>query len=193
MAVSRNCRAIIQNASGGQVAGFVRYFASVKNIKVIEIARKKETADQLRSKGIENVLYEQSEDFDGQLKSLARQLDATMAFDAVGGINSAKILHSMPDGSLLLVYGALSGKNLSEIDFMDIIFKNKSITGFNLVKWKEELPKGDFERIADHIQELIILEKIRTNIQAIFEIDNIVEGLKKYIGNMSSGKVLLKP
>ena len=44
-----------------------------------------------------------------QLNEMALKMNATVAFDAVCGPNSAKILHAMPGGSHLVVYGALSG------------------------------------------------------------------------------------
>lgn len=193
IALKRKSKGIVQNASGGQVAQFIRRLAAINNIQVIDIVRKKETAEMLVKQGCKYVLYEMAEDFDTKLSVLCAQLHADTAFDAVGGTLSGKIIHAMPSGSDLVVYGALSGKNISEIDYMDIIFKNKSISGFNLIKWKSEIGTNEYEKISNFLQDQFIAGKLHTTIQQTFSLNSVLEGLKKYIGNMSGGKVLFKP
>lgn len=193
IAEKNKSRAIIQNASGGQVAQFVRKLAIEKNIAVIDIVRKKETADLLLSKGCRHVLYENSEDFEKELLEISSKLKPTTAFDAVGGELSGKIFNAMEGPAEMVVYGSLSGKKLAEIAFMDLIFKEKIITGFNLISWKEKLEPGVFELVSKLLQERFISGEFQTQIQEIISLENVVQGLKKYIGNMSGGKVLLKP
>ncbi|HEY9113607.1 MAG TPA: zinc-binding dehydrogenase [Bacteroidales bacterium] len=193
IAEKNKSRAIIQNASGGQVAQFVRKLAAEKNIAVIDIVRKKETAELLKAQGCRHVLYENSEDFEKDLFEISSKLKPSTAFDAVGGELSGKIFNVMKGPAAMVVYGSLSGKKLAEIGFMDLIFKEKIITGFNLISWKEKLEPGVFELISKLLQEKFISGEFRTQIQEIISLENVVQGLKKYIGNMSGGKVLLKP
>lgn len=193
IAENNKSKAIIQNASGGQVAQFLRKLASEKNIEVIDIVRKKETADMLKSQGCRHVLYENSEDFDKELLEISSKLKPTTAFDAVGGELSGKIFNMMSGSAELVVYGSLSGKRLAEIGFMDLIFKKKIISGFNLISWKEQLEPGVFELVSKLLQEKFISGEFHTQIQETISLDNVVQGLKIYIGNMSGGKVLLKP
>jgi len=193
IAEKNKSRAIIQNASGGQVAQFVRKLAAEKNIEVIDIVRKKETADLLKSQGSRHVLYENSENFENELFEISSKLKPTTAFDAVGGELSGKIFNAMNGPSELVVYGSLSGKKLAEIGFMDLIFKEKIITGFNLISWKSQLEPGVFELVSKLLQKKFISGELHTQIQESVNLENVVQGLKKYIGNMSGGKVLLKP
>jgi NADPH:quinone reductase len=193
IAEGNKSRAIIQNASGGQVAQFLRKLAAEKNIEVIDIVRKKETADLLKKQGCRHVLYENSEEFEKELVEITSELKPTTAFDAVGGELSGKIFNAMNGPSELVVYGSLSGKKLSEIGFMDLIFKEKIISGFNLISWKEQLEPGVFELVSKLLQEKFISGEFHTHIQESVKLENVVQGLKKYIGNMSGGKVLLKP
>jgi NADPH:quinone reductase len=193
IAENNKSRAIIQNASGGQVAQFVRKLAAEKNIEVIDIVRKKETADLLKSQGCRHVIYENSEDFEKELFEISSKLKPTIAFDAVGGELSGKIFNAMKGPAELVVYGSLSGKKLAEIAFMDLIFEEKIITGFNLISWKKQLEPGVFELISKLLQEKFLSGEFHTQIQDSICLDDVVQGLKKYIGNMSGGKVLLKP
>jgi len=49
------------------------------------------------------------------------------------------------------------------------------------------------EAINDELQDLIIHGILETKIQAIFKLDDIVNGIRTYIKSMSAGKILFKP
>ena len=189
----RESKAIIQNAAGGQVPALIRQLAKQRSIETINIVRKQQTAEKLKDEGEQYVLVEQDEKFSDHLKQLAHDLNATTAFDAVGGQVSGLIINAMPPDSELIIYGGLSNKPLSEINTLDIIFQNKIISGFNLLDWKDEQEEDEFEKIINELQQLFIKGSLKTTIQKEVSIDNIIQGLKTYIGNMSSGKILIKP
>lgn len=191
IALMRESKAIIQNASGSQVASFIRIMAAENNVKVIDIVRKKESADTLIKNGAKYVLVETDEDFTKKLNNLAHELNATVAFDAVGGGLSGIMYNAMPNDSELVVYGGLSGKPISDINVMDVIFNNKIISGFNLMDWKAELEEGEFDEISEKLQDKFIAGDYKTNIRESFSLDNIVKGLRSYISDMSLGKVLV--
>lgn len=192
IASQRESEAIIQNASGGQVASFVRKLAELNNIKVIDIVRKPETAAILKQEN-QFTLCESDEDFFDQLKELAHTLNATTAFDAVGSTLSGQMFNAMPPDAELVVYGGLSGKRMTDINEMDIIFQNKLISGFNLLDWKNELDEEEFETIAGKMESMFTKSILKTRFQGMTSLDEIKGGLKAYIGNMSGGKLLIKP
>ena len=55
------------------------------------------------------------------------------------------------------------------------------------------MESGVFELVSKLLQEKFISGEFHTQIQESVKLENVVQGLKKYIGNMSGGKVLLKP
>jgi len=189
----RASKVIILNAAGGQVPSLVRQLAKIRQIETINVVRKVETAEKLKAEGEKYVLVEQDENFSDQLKQLAHDLNATTAFDAVGGHFSGLTINAMPPDSELIIYGGLSNKLVSEINPLDVIFQNKIISGFNLLDWKDELEEDEYEKIVSELQQLFIKGSLKTNIQGEVKIDNIIQGLKTYLGNMSSGKMLIKP
>lgn len=186
-------KAIVQNASGGQVAYFIRKMAEEHNIKVIDIVRKPETATELINDGAKYVLVETDENFKEKLHKLITELDATVAFDAVGGTLSGIIYNALPNDSELVVYGGLSGKAIDGINTMEVIFNNKIISGFNLIDWKAELDEGEFEQISEELQEKFICGDYKTKIADAYSLEDIVVGLRSYISAMSLGKILIKP
>jgi len=193
IALQRSCSAIIQNASGGQVASIIRMMAKEHNIKVIDIVRKQKTADRLLVNGAEHVLIDTDDNFRDQLNELAKELSATVAFDAIGGSLAGLMHNSMPTDSELVVYGGLSNKPISNIDVMEVIFNNKIISGFNLMDWKDELENEEFEKISSKLQDKFTSGEYSTKISGVSSLDNIVRGLRGYISDMSAGKLLLKP
>jgi NADPH:quinone reductase-like Zn-dependent oxidoreductase len=193
IALLRESKAIVQNAAGAQVAALIRAMARENEMEVINIVRKAETAALLKQQGVQHVLNQTDDTFEEQLKSLSLQLQATTAFDAVGGELAGQMFNAMADDSELVVYGGLSGKPLSGIGLMGVIFKNKIISGFNLMDWKRELDTSEFERISNELQDKIISRIYKTEIHETVGLHQIVQGLKTYLGNMSGGKILIKP
>ncbi len=186
-------RTIIQNAAGSQVCNYIRKMAAMSDMEVINIVRKKETAANLKSGGSKHVLHSDEEGFTEKLRDLTHLLNATTAFDAVGGDMSGILYNAMPAGGKVIVYGGLSGKTIGNIDVLHAIFKNKSLGGFNLNDWLATKTQEHFRQIAREVQDMFIRQELKTEIQASFKFEEIKEGLKQYLGNMSGGKILLTP
>lgn len=193
IALQREARSIIQNAAGSQVAGFIREIANEHDIDVINIVRSKETAQNLMEDGVRYVLVDTDEDFNEKLMEYSANLSPAVAYDAVGGCLSGLMYNALANDSELVVYGGLSGKPLSDLNVMDVIFNNKIVSGFNLMDWKDEIGIEEFNNISDKLQDKFISGIYKTKISDVCSLDNIVVGLRKYIANMSGGKLLIKP
>ena len=193
LAGKNNCKAIVQNAAGGQVAEFIRVLADIKGIAVINIVRKQEHIAMLKDKGADYVLDSTNDNFETDYTKLVDFLRPAMAFDAVGGEMTGFLMTSLPSCSRLILYGGLSGSRLDGLDPVDIIFKGKKLQGFNLNEWIAGKTREEFRAVAGDIQDLIINGKMKTEIQGCFKLDDVVTGIRSYIKSMSSGKILFKP
>lgn len=193
LAQEDNCEAIIQNAALGQVGRFIRVFAKNDEVKVINIVRKAEQVDQLKAEGEEYVLDSSTDNFVEDLKEMAYQLNATMAYDAVGGEMTAQLINAMPPDSEVIIYGGLSGMPITGMNPMGLIFDRKILSGFNLMDWMANLEDGEFEEVSDYLQDLFINGTLKTDIQGSYSYTDVVTGIRAYIGEMSEGKILIKP
>ena len=193
MAVKRGSKAIIQNAAAGQIGEFIRIFAKDTGVEVINIVRKDEHRELLRSQGEEYILNVHEEGFAEALNYFAHKLNATTAFDAVGGEITGTMIETMPENGQVILYGGLSGDPVSNIDALDIIFKNKTLIGFNLGDWIINISEEEFNSVNQELQEMVVNGKVITKIQQEYEFDKVVRGLLQYIGHMSKGKVLFIP
>ena len=193
MAAEKKAGAIIQNGASGQIGIFIRTLAKSKRIPVINLVRKEDHIKELNAQGERFVLNMNDLDFEAGLKKIASEHNACIAFDAVGGDTSGLIFNAMPPGSELVIYGGLSGKPIGLINPLDIIFKAKTIRGFNLGDWKTEVGEDYFQGVSDELQELIIKRLLVTRIQGSFSLEEAQQALEQYIRNMSSGKILFRP
>jgi NADPH:quinone reductase-like Zn-dependent oxidoreductase len=193
MAEEKKAGAIIQNGASGQIGIFIRTLARRLRIPVINLVRKEEHLKELAAEGEKYVLNLNDPEFERTLRKLAVDCHATIAFDAVGGDISGIILNAMPPGSELVIYGGLSGKPLGFFNPLDIIFKAKSIRGFNLGDWKAEVGEEHFQKVSEELQDHIIKRVISTRIQSTYSLDEVQQGIEQYIRNMSSGKVIFRP
>lgn len=193
MALERKSGAIIQNGASGQIGIFIRTLARKNRIPVINLVRKEEHINELNENGEKFILNMNDPQFETDLLKLAHEYHATIAFDAVGGDISGMILHAMPGGSELVVYGGLSGKPIGMINPLDIIFKAKTIRGFNLGDWKAEVGEVIFQKVSEELQELMHQRILLTRIQCTYALEEAQQALEQYIRNMSAGKILFQP
>lgn len=184
-------KALIQSAANGQVGRFIRYFAKKHNIETINLVRKPAHAEQLISEGFPYALDINDPDFEAKVRPMILGLHATAFIDAVGGELTGNIMNMMPPGTEVVLYGGLSGKPISGIDAMEVIFQYKFLGGFNLDDWMFEKDKTEFRKISAEIQQLFISKELETKIHQSFAMDDFYSGLRAYISNMSAGKVLL--
>jgi NADPH:quinone reductase-like Zn-dependent oxidoreductase len=192
LVLKEKAKSVIINAANGQIGTFIRSLLKKGNVKVINIVRKEEHIEQLKNSGEKYVLDSTNEKFTDNLNKLANELKSTIAFDAVGGEQTGTIFNAMPENSTVYVYGGLSGKPAGGFDVMDIIFKNKKISGYNVNDFINSQPYN-LTSLSLPIQEEIKTGTIKTNIQKIFSLEEVQSGLRHYITNMSSGKILFKP
>lgn len=189
----RKSKAFVMNAAMGQLAGMMRSLASDAGIEVINIVRKKPQVEILKNKGSKYVLCSGDDDFLTQFMKLSTQLEAKTFIDAVSGELSGKMLELMPVDSQLVLYGALTGENLSHIGARDLIFYNKNVTGFNLIKWFETTPMQKVMEVTNKLQEKIIKGEIKTEIYKKVKLEDVKGSLVRYVLNMSAGKVIIEP
>jgi NADPH2:quinone reductase len=122
-------KAFIQTAAGSALGRMIARLAAERGVSAIHIVRRADAADALRAVGTANVLSSDAADFRAQLKDLATRLEATIAFDAVGGEMSETLAAAMPARSRVVVYGGLSGQS-PRVALPDAIFGDKAIEGF---------------------------------------------------------------
>ncbi len=186
-----NHKAAIHTAGSSALGRMlIRYFKE-KGIKLINVVRRDEYIEELKKEGADYVLNSQAPDFEERLKEIAEKEHATLAFEAIGGEWTNKILKSQPAGSELLLYGLLDGPEIKNISIMEL-FKGKKIGSLFMPNYAEEFnQKGELNKFYDEVHHLLPTV-LRSHVQKTFKIDDIKEAIEYYNQHSSKGKVLIK-
>jgi NADPH:quinone reductase len=183
--------AMIQNAASSALGRMsIRYFKS-KGVKTINIVRKKEYIEELKELGAEYVLNQEDEDFDIKLKELAAKLKATIAFDAIGGEMSGRLLNAMPPKSELRILGAFSMQPVTAL-IEDFIFLDKTIKGIWVSTWFKSLGPDGIHKVMKEVAPLLGTT-LNSKVSKIFKMEEYSDSFKFYKENSGKGKVLFKP
>jgi NADPH2:quinone reductase len=186
-------RAAVHTVGVCQLGRMMIAMAADLDYPLINVVRRDEQGEIVRSLGAKYVLNSASEGFAGELKTLCEQLKATAAFEAIAGDMTGTVLNAMPHGSTAYVYGALSQEACGNIDPIGLVFHEKTVTGFFLGNWLDQRGAIGILRAAGRVQRMIIDGRIGTTVQRRLKLDEVVDGLLQYVGHMTDGKVLIMP
>lgn len=184
-------RAVVQTAAASALGRMIVRLGKRFSIPVINVVRRAEQVELLRGLGAEYIVNSSEPEFDKRVCGLCHQLGASIGFDALAGEMSARVLRAQPQGSRLLVYGALS-LQASQADPASLIFERKRLEGFWLTAWLRSRTLLGQLRLARQIQELLPSD-LKTDFQAKVPLQEAGRALQQYAANMTTGKVLLMP
>lgn len=184
-------KAIVNTASSSTLGRMIELLAKKHNISLIQVVRNEKQKASLIAGGARYVFDSSDRRFEVDLHSAAKKLQATLAFDAVGGEMTHRLLMTLPYGCHIIVYGNLSGEQ-PQVEHRCLVTDNKKISGFYLVNWLKET--GLLSTLGSIITARTMLAKhISVPVQSRFKLDDAALAVETYLSNMSRGKVLLLP
>ena len=186
-------RAAVHTAGASQLGRMMLSLAAQRNFPMIHVVRRKEQEKLLHTLNAKHVLNLSDDDFPTQLKSLCERLQATAAFEAVAGEMTGTVHNALPPGSTVYLYGALSESPCGNIDPVELIFHQKTVTGFFLGHWLNDCGLLGRIRTARRVQQLVLDSRFHTEVQRKVSLDEVCDGLRQYVENMTAGKVLIVP
>lgn len=184
-------QAVIQTAAASQLGQMIVRLGQRFKLPVINIVRRAEQVELLRALGAEYVLNSNLPAFDADLRSVATTLGATLAFEAIAGEMTGRVLTAMPNDSQVLVYGALS-EAACQIDPGAFIFERKRVAGFWLSDWMAQRNLIKTVGLGAEIQRLLHTD-LASTIQACLPLEAAAQGLQQYQNQMTGGKILFIP
>lgn len=126
---------LIHTGAASQLGQMMVKYCSQEKITLINIVRREEQKELLKSLGAQYVIVSDTPAWEDQLKELIKELNIRIAFDCVSGEMTGKLLSMLPSKSSLFVYGSLSGTPCSGIEPLDLIYRKKKVEGWLLPTW----------------------------------------------------------
>lgn len=183
-------RAGIQTAAAGALGRMIARLARKRGFPLVHVVRRPEQAALLEAEGMERVVVSGSDDFDAQLRRASAAVHATVAFDAVGGPLTRRLLAAMPDGSEALVYGLLDSAPV-EVTGHDLVFARKAVRGFWLGPWLADQGITGIARLGPQLRRHA--DVLRSEVAGEIGLDEVPATLDRYAQQMTRGKFVVRP
>lgn len=184
-------QAAVSTAAAGAVGQMILRLGLRWDYPVVHVVRRQAQVELLRGLGAVHVLNSSEPDFDQRLREVCRQLGATVAFDAVAGELTGRLLTAMPRGGRVVVYGALS-QAPSAAPSGELIYGRKRVEGFWLAGHVASMGLPARLRIALVVQRLLNSD-LKTTVRARMPLEQVGAALTLYRSEMTGGKILLVP
>ncbi len=178
---------ILQNAANSGVGNYVIQLAKMYNIRTINLIRRKEVNNLLSEIGASHIF---NIDLTIEERDFIKSLKPKLFIDAVAGAQVNKVASLLADNATIINYGLLSGENI-QINPHNSIFKNIMLKGFWLSLWLNKMSMKEKQSLYLYLSELIIKNKIYTNVQKIFHIKDIKNAIKLASKYKRDGKILI--
>jgi NADPH:quinone reductase-like Zn-dependent oxidoreductase len=164
--------------------------ARMQGLKIINVVRRPEQAEEMRAAGLAYVLSTEAPDFDEKLAELCRRLRCRMAFDAVGGALTGRLVQAMGRRSEVLVYGALAMEPVT-LNPGTMIFKGVTVRGFWLSDWLMVRSFPQQLLMARSVTKALRGGFAESRVAGVFDLAEAGAALEAYTSAMSAGKVLI--
>jgi NADPH:quinone reductase-like Zn-dependent oxidoreductase len=186
----RNHGALVNNAAASALGKMLIRLAGQHHIPLINIVRKKEQEEALKSMGATLVLNSSDPSFETELKRMAESLQASLFLDAVGGEDTSVLMKAAPPGATLILYARLSG-NKVEADPGWLIQEGKRMEGFQLGRWLQEQSFFTKLRMISRVKRGM-KEILSSEVREVLPMDEVNDAIALYKKEMSAGKIILK-
>jgi NADPH:quinone reductase-like Zn-dependent oxidoreductase len=185
-------KAIVLTAAASSLGQMVNRLGRSEGVQVINVVRRETQVDLLKAQGADVVLNSNEGDFDGLLHDACHQYDARLAFDAVAGPITGRLLEALPKNSTITVYSCLSHQ-APQTHVDQIVFQGKTITGFWLGPWLSSNKNLLQILLLWRGSQKLIETDLKSEIRARYAFQDAKEAVQEYASHMTGGKVLLKP
>lgn len=182
---------LLLTAAASAFSKFVIQIASSRGINVIGTVRRDEQKQALLDLGAHAIINEKSENIYKAVKTATNGEMIKAAFDAVGGDLGDKVINALQVNGKMLVYGLLSLKPIP-LNSGLLIFKNITVKGFWLTTWFMSLSGDERRSIVPKILGMLTNESLKADVEATYNLDNVIDAIKHMEAPGRSGKILLE-
>jgi NADPH:quinone reductase len=181
---------LLQTAAGSTLGRVVLQIASLRGFKTINVVRRREQVEELKSLGADEVICTEDEDLIERVREITGPAGLTKAIDAVGGRTGGAVVGAMGRGSVMLVYGLLSMEPMP-VDSGRMIFTSATIRGFWLGEWFRSAPPERQQAVTTELLRMMATHEIVPPVEAEYRLADVLDAVEHAERPGRSGKVLL--
>ena len=179
---------LIQNAANSGAGQCVIQIARELGYKTVNVVRRAELVDELKSLGGDVVLVD-SENLRDEVAAATQRAPIRLALNAVGGENGLRVAKCLASDGTMVTYGAMSLQPLCIPNGM-LIFKNLRFTGFWVNKWYDAATS---EQRVETFAPLFDMAKrglLRSKVEKTYPLSEAQAAIAHASQNKRSGKIV---
>jgi trans-2-enoyl-CoA reductase len=181
---------LIQNAANSGAGQCVIQIARELGFKTVNVVRRAEVVEELRSLGGDVVLVD-GENLRDEVATATGNAPIQLALNAVGGENALRVAKCLAADGTMVTYGAMSLQPLCVPNGM-FIFKNLRFTGFWVNKWYDAATP---EQRAETFGPLFDMAKrglLRTKVEATYSLGEAQAAIAHASQSRRGGKIVFQ-
>jgi trans-2-enoyl-CoA reductase len=179
----------IQNAANSGVGNYLIRLAREAGVRTVNVVRRAELADELRTFGADVVLTD-GPDLDARVRAAIGDGALPLAIDAVGGSATQRLARCVDDGGTVVNYGALSEEPCT-VDVRETIFRDVSLRGFWLRRWFTQTPPDKIATLYRELAARLGDGRLAVEVETVYPIRRIKEALAHAARGGRRGKILV--
>ncbi len=181
---------VIQNAANSNVGLCAVQIAKAQGLKTLNVVRRSEAAEMLRSYGAEHVFLDHEEELIPSVKAMTGSQRPRLALNAVGGESALRLANCLASGGVHVTYGAM-GRVPTKIPAGLLIFKDITFRGFWVTRWKEQASRQAVQEMINELAGMARMGQLNSEVEKIYPLDEITAAVRHASQSQRRGKILL--
>jgi mitochondrial enoyl-[acyl-carrier protein] reductase / trans-2-enoyl-CoA reductase len=181
---------LIQNAANSAAGECVIQIAHELGLKTVNVVRRPELVEELRSLGGDVVLVDR-ENLRDEVAAATNKAPIRLALNAVGGENALRVAKCLASDGTMVTYGAMSLEPLCIPNGM-FIFKNLRFTGFWVNKWYEAATQPQRAETFAPLFDMAKRGLLRTKVEKTYPLSEARTAIAHASQNKRSGKIVFE-
>jgi mitochondrial enoyl-[acyl-carrier protein] reductase / trans-2-enoyl-CoA reductase len=181
---------LIQNAANSAAGRAVIQIAHEMGYKMVNVVRRAELIDELRTEGGDVVLVD-GENLREEVKTATSGSPIRLGLNAVGGESALRLANCLAPGSTLVTYGAMSLQPLKIPNGL-LIFKDLRFRGIWINKWYDNATP---EQRLEAFQRLFEMAKsglLKTKVEKAYPLGEVKAAVTHAAKGKRSGKIIFE-
>lgn len=181
---------IVQNAANSGVGRSVIQIARARGWRTLNVVRRGGLEEELHAIGADAVL-EFGENLAARILEQTGGVAPRLALNAVGGESALALAKTLPEGGVLVTYGAMGLQPLRIPNGL-LIFKDLQVRGFWVSRWYRNAAPAERDGLFQQLFEWAARGLLHTPVEAVYPFERVKEALSHAMRSGRSGKILLQ-
>jgi mitochondrial enoyl-[acyl-carrier protein] reductase / trans-2-enoyl-CoA reductase len=180
---------VIQNAANSAAGRAVIQIAHELGYHTVNVVRRAELIDELKSEGADVVLVE-NDSLREQIKTATSGAPILLGLNAVGGESALHIANALAPDATMMTYGAMSLQPLRIPNGL-LIFKNLNFRGIWINKWYDSATSQEKKEALQPLFEMAQKGLLRTKIEKAYPLREVKAAVAHAMQAKRGGKIVI--